>query len=181
MNSFYSHDELSALGFESIGHDVLISRYARIYNPSTMKIGNNVRIDDFCILSGNIEIGDNVHISAYVALYGKAGIEIHDYAGISAQTILYSETDDFSGKYLVGPMHPFSKRKIQQGKIVVGKYAQIGSSCVVFPLVEIGEGAAVGAMSLVRESLEPWSINFGIPARYIKPRSKAMLELIKND
>lgn len=35
-----------------------------------MTIGSNVRIDDFCILSGRLEFGSYVHIAAYSALYG---------------------------------------------------------------------------------------------------------------
>lgn len=76
MNNFYSIKELKELGFKDIGDNVLISRKASIYSPENIKLGNHVRIDDFTILSGNIIIGNYVHISAYVALYGRFGIEI---------------------------------------------------------------------------------------------------------
>ena len=74
MNSFYSEEELKNIGFKTIGTNVFISKMARIYSPETIEIGNHVRIDDFTILSGNIKIGNYVHISAYVSLYGKYGI-----------------------------------------------------------------------------------------------------------
>lgn len=178
MNSFYTEEEISKLGFKSIGDNVKISRYAQFYYPDQIILGNNVRIDDFCILSGNIKIGNFVHISAYVALYGKAGIEINDYAGISAKTTLYSESDDFSGESLIGPFHPEGKRNLQCGKITVGKFAQIGCNCVIFPAVEISEGAVIGAMSLVKKTISPWTISAGIPAKFIKFRSKNMLKLL---
>ena len=54
MNSFYTENELKQIGFKRIGENVLISRKASIYQPELIEIGNNVRIDDFCILSGNI-------------------------------------------------------------------------------------------------------------------------------
>ena len=57
MNSFYSQEELMKIGFLSVGKNVLISKKASIYNPSVISIGNNVRIDDFCILSGKVTIG----------------------------------------------------------------------------------------------------------------------------
>lgn len=76
MNSFYSKEELQNIGFKKIGENVLISKKASIYSPQNIIIGNHVRIDDFTILSGEIEMGDYVHISAYVALYGKYGIKI---------------------------------------------------------------------------------------------------------
>ena len=64
---FYSESELKNLGFKKIGSNVLISKKASLYGVSQMEIGDNVRIDDFCILSGNIMLGSNIHISAYVA------------------------------------------------------------------------------------------------------------------
>lgn len=70
QTSFYYEDELRQLGFASLGENVLISRNARFYGISSMRLGNHVRIDDFVILSGNIEIGNYVHVSAYAALYG---------------------------------------------------------------------------------------------------------------
>lgn len=70
MDSFYSRSELEHIGFATIGKNVLLSRKASIYSPAMISIGDNVRIDDFCILSGCIGIGSQVHISAYVALYG---------------------------------------------------------------------------------------------------------------
>jgi len=55
MNSFYTEDELKEIGLKSYGHNVLISRKANLYSVSEISIGNNVRIDDFCILSGKIK------------------------------------------------------------------------------------------------------------------------------
>jgi len=81
--SFYSEEELITIGLKSYGQMVKISRYARIYSPEKISVGDNVRIDDFCILSGDITIGSNIHISAYVALYGTKGIIMEDYSGIS--------------------------------------------------------------------------------------------------
>ena len=46
------------------------------------------------------------------------------------------------------------------------------------PGVHLTEGTAVGAMSLVRKSTEPWSIYLGNPAKKIKKRSKERLKLI---
>jgi serine acetyltransferase len=50
--SFLSREKLMEIGFKSIGENVLLSSKASIYGPENIEIGNNVRIDDFCILSG---------------------------------------------------------------------------------------------------------------------------------
>ena len=68
MNSFYSQEELQSMGFKELGANVLVSRKASIYGAEKISLGNNVRVDDFSILSGRIEIGNHVHIAAYVAL-----------------------------------------------------------------------------------------------------------------
>jgi len=51
MTSYYSEDELINLGFKSVGSKVLISRMSSIYGNSRIIIGNNIRIDDFCVIS----------------------------------------------------------------------------------------------------------------------------------
>ena len=64
-NSFYSRNELNEKGFAFLGKNVLISKMASIYGANKMSIGNNVRIDDFCVLSGKIDLGNYIHIAAY--------------------------------------------------------------------------------------------------------------------
>lgn len=177
--SFFSEDELLSIGFKSIGKGCLISRKASLYGVGKMSIGNNVRIDDFCILSGNITLGNNIHISAYVALYGAEGIELEDYTGISARSTIYSAMDDFSGDYLVGPIHPEEFTHVTGGKVTVKAYTQIGANVLVFPNLTIGEGCVIGACSMVRKSLDSWGIYYGIPVTKQKNRSQGMLKYIK--
>ena len=178
--SFYSEAELATLGLKSYGSKVLISRFTRIYAPEQITIGDNVRIDDFCILSGNITIGSNIHIAAYCALYGgECGIVLHNYAGLSARCTIYSTIDDFSGEYLIGPMVDSNLRKLESGKVVLESYTQVGANSVVFPSVILREGTAIGAMSLVKTSTEPWTIYAGSPAKKTKNRSCNLLKLSK--
>ena len=177
--SFYTPDELQMIGFKSVGNNVLISKKTSIYSASQISIGNNVRIDDFCIISGSVTIGCNIHIAAYVALYGKNGIVMEDYTGISARSTIYSAMDDFSGEHLIGPIHAPEDVLITGGVVHMKKFSQIGAHCVIFPNLVIEEGAVVGACSLVRNSIDPWSIYYGIPAQKRKERSKGLLNNIK--
>lgn len=176
-NSFHSPDELNELGLHSFGSNVFISKKASIYFPELLDIGDNVRIDDFCILSGNIHVRNNVHISAYTALYGKYGIELQDFTTVSARNLIFSATDDFSGSYLTNPMLPEEITNIFGGKVILEKHSIIGAGCVVFPNVTIGEGTAIGAMSLVNKSTDTWGIYVGIPIRKLKDRKRDLLKL----
>lgn len=103
-NSFYEESELKQLGFKQIGKNVRISRKASFYGVSKISIGNNVRIDDFCILSGKIDIGNYIHIAAYSALYGgDDGIFLDDFVNISSRVCIYSVSDDYSGNSMTNP------------------------------------------------------------------------------
>jgi len=178
MTSFYTEEELSGLGLRKYGNNVLISRKCSIYSPETISLGNNVRIDDFCILSGSITIGSYVHISAYCALYGALGIEMEDYTGLSPRCTVFSASDDFSGDFLIGPMVDDNRTNVTGDKVLIKKYSQIGACSTILPAVIISEGVAVGAMSLVIKNLDEWGIYSGIPCCRIKERSKGLLKLI---
>jgi acetyltransferase-like isoleucine patch superfamily enzyme len=180
QNSFYTNEEIKAMGFKSFGENVLISRFARFYSPEKMEFGNNVRIDDFCILSGNIMLGNYIHISAYTSLYGRFGIEINDFSGLSPRCTIFSATDDFSGEFMIGPLINSKNTNVVGGKVTIHKHCQLGCNCVILPDVEIKEGVAVGAMSLVLNDLESWGIYKGIPATYLKKRSKKLLDFDLN-
>lgn len=178
MSSFYTEKELKEIGFKSYGKNLLLSKKTSIYGAEKIEIGDNVRIDDFCILSGNIKMGNHVHIAAYVALYaGASGIEIDDFVGVSARTAIYAESDDYSGEYLTNPTIPNKFKNIIAERVLLKKHTLIGTGCTVLPGVSVGEGTSVGAMSLITKSLEPWSIYVGIPCKRVKDRSRNLLEL----
>lgn len=175
-NSFYSESELSQLGLKAFGKNVLISRKASFYSPETISLGSNVRIDDFCILSGIIEIGSFVHISAYSAIYARELVKIMDYSGISPRVTIFSASDDFGGDFLIGPMAPIGTTRLITGPVVLERFVQIGASSVILPNLTIKEGSVVGAMSLVNKTLEPWCVFAGIPSKFIRYRNKGLLK-----
>lgn len=178
--SFLSKEELIKIGFKKIGKNVFLSRKASIYGPENMEIGNNVRIDDFCILSGKIKLGSYIHIAAYSALFGgEEGIIMEDFTTLSSRVCVYAVSDDYSGESLTNPMIPKEYKNLNTGKVILRKYVIIGSGSVILPSVEIKEGTAVGALSLVNKSLDEWSVYAGIPVRKINERSKKILDLEK--
>ena len=169
MNSFYDNDELKSLGLKSIGENVLISRKASIYGAKSISIGHNVRIDDFCILSGKISIGRNVHVAAYTALYGGTeGIFIEDFSNLSSRVSVYSVSDDYSGMSMTNPTIPEKYKLVKSAPVHIGKHVIIGSTSVVLPGVEIAEGSSFGSFSFINHDSMPWSMNVGFPFKKIK-------------
>lgn len=178
MNSYYSNEELYRLGLKAYGDNVLISRKSSIYGADKIVIGNNVRIDDFTIISGNIETGNFVHIAAYTALYGgKNGIQLHDFVTLSSRVVIYAESDNYSGNSLTFPQMHLPYRTPYGGTVCLKRHVIVGSGSTILPSVIIGTGTAVGAMSLVNKSLDEWGIYVGIPCRKTGVRSNKMLEL----
>ena len=176
-NSYLSCEELQNIGFKKVGANVKISRNACFYSAEKIEIGDNVRIDDFCVLSGEIKLRNYVHIAAFCGLFGSSGIEMNDFSGLSSRVAIYSASDDYSGEYLTGPCVPMEFRKITEGKVVLEKHALVGTGATILPGVTIGQGTAIGSMSLLTKSTLPWRIYTGIPARDLKERKMDLIEL----
>ena len=180
MDSFYSKEELKELGFKVVGDNVKISRKASIYGAHNITIGSNVRIDDFCILSGKIEIGNYIHIAAYTALYGgDSGIYIDDFANLSSRICVYSISDDYSGETMTNPMIPDEYKNVTSAPVYIEKHVIVGTTSVILPGVRLKEGSSFGSFSFINRDSEEWSINAGIPFKKIKNRKKDLLELEK--
>lgn len=178
--SFYSDEELRRLGFQKCGNDVRISRKASIYGANHISIGNHVRVDDFCILSGKVTLGDHIHIAAGTALYGGTkGIVMEDFSNISSRICIYALSDDYSGRTMTNPMIPDEYKAVCEKPVLIKRHVIVGTGSTILPGVTLEEGTAVGAMSLVKESTEEWGIYAGIPARRLKDREKGLLELEK--
>jgi galactoside O-acetyltransferase len=167
--------EIYSLGLKKFGNNVLISRKASFYGNKEIIIGNNVRIDDYCILSGNITLENNIHIGAYCALYGKFGIVMEDYTGLSPRCTIFSATDDFSGDYLISPMNPPEFCNVTGGEVRLEKYVQIGAGTIIMPNIILELGTAIGAMSFVNRNIPGLEIWAGNPLRYIKKRHGSMI------
>ena len=178
--AYYTEQELSTLGFKKIGKNVKISTKASIYDHNQIEIGDNSRIDDFCVISGKIKIGRFVHIAPYSLMAGGLlGITMEDFSGLAYGVQLFTQSDDYSGKTLTNPTIPKKFKNESIKEIYIGKHSIIGAGSMIMPGVTLAEGTSVGAMSLVRKSTEAWSIYVGNPAKKIKDRSKELLVLEK--
>jgi acetyltransferase-like isoleucine patch superfamily enzyme len=176
--AFLSELELLKMNFASLGSNVLISTRASIYNADQIAIGDNSRIDDFCLLSGKIEIGRNVHFAAFSNVAGGVeGVSFGDFSGLAYGCQVFSQADDYHGETLNNPTVPEIYKTITRASVRISRHVVIGTNSIVFPGVTVAEGCSIGAMSLVNRDTEEWGIYVGIPARRIKDRSKSLLQL----
>ena len=178
MNGFYTDDELAKLGLGKLGVNLKISRKASFHGAGNIEIGDNVRIDDFCVLSGKIVLGSHIHIGCHgILLGGTEGIYVNDFSTTSFRVTVFARSDDFSGETLTNPQvfNEFRHNTTEKA-VYIGKHVVVGTGSTVFPGVVLGEGVAVGAHSLVLKSTEPWGIYAGSPAKRLKERSDKLLE-----
>ena len=178
---YLSSEEINKIGLAKVGKNVMISDKACIYSPHKISIGDNCRIDDFCILAGRVSIGNHVHIAVYSFLSGcEKGIVMEDYSGLAYGVKVLVNSDDYSGESMTNPTIPDKyKPKKQAKKVIIQKHSIVGANSLIMPGVVLAEGTAVGANSMVLKTTEAWSVYFGNPAKKIKNRKKNILDLEK--
>jgi acetyltransferase-like isoleucine patch superfamily enzyme len=180
QNSFFTRKELDQLGFGSLGKNVLISRKASVYNPASIFLADNVRIDDFCCLSGMIRIGRNAHIAAFCLIAGgETGISVGDFCTFAYRVSIFCQSDDYLGLSMVNSTVPPQFKNEKKQAISISSHVIVGASSTIMPGAHLAEGTAVGACSLVIKPTQPWGIYFGAPAKRRKDRSQEILEVVK--
>lgn len=180
-NSFYSPSELANMNFASLGKDVKISRKASFYSTGTIHIGDHSRIDDFCVLSGNIFVGAFVHVAAFCAIYAqRESCTLSDFSGLAPRSTVFTFSEDYLfGTSLTNPTVPERyKTRVDEGAVSIGKHAIVGTGSYVSPGSVLWEGSVLAALSLGRGELSPWSVYRGNPATIVaRRRSHRILEL----
>lgn len=166
---YYNDNELKLLGLKKYGNNVLISKDVRIYNPERIILGNNVRIDDFCVITGDVQIGNFVHIGAFGLISGKHGIKIGNFVAISSRVSMYTNNEDYSGgKGISSPTVPEKFQFTEKGSIILDDHSLVGAHSVLLPSSYLKKGTIIGALSLVKGICDEWTLYAGIPIKKIK-------------
>lgn len=114
-----------------------------------------------CHVGKDIFVGDHVRIDS-----GHADmITIEDHAHITGGCRLLCHQRNLL-HYCVGD--DAAKLPYKLGKIHIGKGVMIGMESLIMPGVTIGEGAIIGAFSLVTKDIPAWTIATGRPAKVVK-------------
>lgn len=178
--AYFTQEQLTQLGFKYIGKNVKISDKASFYNCDQIEIGDNSRIDDFCVISGKIKIGRNVHITPMCLVAGgEKGITFEDFTTIAYGVQVFTQSDDYSGKTMTNSTIPKEYKNEFMQKVILKRYSIVGAGSIIMPGVILAEGTSIGAKSLVLKSTEPWGIYVGNPVKRLKDRTKDLLELEK--
>lgn len=175
---YLSEDTVRSMGFAHIGQNVRISDKAAIYDTERISIGDNSRIDDFCVIAGKVDIGRNVHITVFCNLAGgRAGLALGDFSTLAYGCHIIAQTDDYSGRSMTNSTIPEKLKDERSEHTVVGRFAILGAGSIVLPGITINEGVSAGAGTIFTRSADPWGIYVGAPARRVKERSRELLRL----
>ena len=178
-DKYYTDWEIEAMGFMYIGKHVKIARTCIIHDPSEIAIGNYSQVQDLCILTGEISIGEFCDIGSKVHLSGHSTIIMNDFSCVAENSAIFTESADYSGRSLFGAPIPKSYRDDIEGTVILEKFAIVGWGCFVMPGAYLAEGTIIGAMSLAKDKYEPWKMYGGVPAKYIKDRERKIIDEAK--
>ena len=176
----------------SCGRNVVFGQHVVLRHPHKIHIGDNVVIDDNCLVDAKgttnegIRIGSGVFVGRNTILSCKNGnIELAEGANIGFNCEIFSASRVRVGEralvaaycYLIGGDHDFadtSRPVLEQTRrslgITVGAGAWLGAGAKILDGVAIGANAIIGAGAVVRESVPDKATAVGVPARIVGTR-----------
>ncbi len=176
----------------SCGRNVVFGQNVSIRHPHKIHIGDNVVVDDHCLLDAKGSSNDGIRIASGVfigrnsILSCKNGdIELATGANIGFNCEIFSASRVRVGanalmaaySYVIGGDHDFSdpsKTILEQSRtskgVTIGEGAWIGAGAKILDGVSIGEGAIIGAGAVVIDDVGPRAVAVGIPARVVSTR-----------
>lgn len=147
-------------------HDVTFGKNVQIYNFVNLygcAIGDETKIGTFVEIQKNVSIGRRCKISSHTFICEGVVIEDGVFIGHNVTFIndRYPKATDEKGNLLVEGAWTLEKT-------VIKKNASIGSSATILCGVTIGEGAIVGAGSVVVDNVAPYTVVAGNPAKKVR-------------
>jgi putative colanic acid biosynthesis acetyltransferase WcaF len=116
----------------------------------------------------HITLHDKSCVGDRANLYALGEIELGSNCVVAQEAYLCTGTHDFNDPHLA----------LVTAKITVGSDVFVGARAFVLAGVQIGDGAIVGACSLVTHNVEPWSVVAGSPARFLRLRTRPNSETL---
>ena len=143
-----------------LGRNVKLSKFINMYGCT---VGDDVKIGAFVEVQKNASIGNNCKISSHSFICEGVTIEDAVFIGHSVTFIndMYPRATAAGGQ-----LQTEADWKVD--KTVVKKGASIGSGCTILANVTIGEGAIIGAGSVVTKDVPPNAIVAGNPAKFLR-------------
>jgi acetyltransferase-like isoleucine patch superfamily enzyme len=176
----------------SCGRNVIFGQNVVLRHPHKIHIGDNVMIDDNCLIDAKgssntgITIGSGVFVGRNSILSSKNGdIELGGGVNIGFNCEVFSASRVTIGRdtllaaycYVIGGDHDWSdpsQSVLEQGRVSagvsIGAGAWLGAGAKVLDGAVIGDRAVIGAGAVVKGSVPDGAIAVGMPAKVIGTR-----------
>ncbi len=165
---------------KKMGKNVIIEQYAILSHPKNIELSDFSFIDKYVMIaSASAKIGRRVHIAPNTIITGGGDFIIDDYAGISNGCSIITATETLKdGTRASGPMIPKSQRDVLRGFVHIKKDAFLGTKAVVMTNVTVAEGSVIGSGVIMNKSTEPWKIyvSEGGKPKILRDRKELFLE-----
>ena len=151
-----------------------IYSFARIIEPGKLLLDDHAVISDFCFVMAGIttKIGKYSRLAPYSMITGGGEAYIHDYVDISYGVKIITGSDAVYDGYLSLPNVDPESRKIKRQRVEIHNYAYIGINTIIYPGVNIGEGAITEPNTIVKSNLEPWTVYGGAECKKLGMRKQ---------
>lgn len=149
----------------------------KLIHPQNGEFDDFCQIMDFVFIDAgkSLKIGKFSTITWHCLIEGGANTYIGDRVFIGPGSKILTSTYELDGYYAIEHI-PDGCRATRYGDIIIHNDAYIGANSTVLPGITIGEGAVVGANSLVNRNLKPWGIYHGNPVKFMGMREKPSME-----
>jgi acetyltransferase-like isoleucine patch superfamily enzyme len=147
--NYYNYSHVQPMRRMRIGPNPSISPTATFANPQNIEMGANVRIGARCTIWGGV---------------GTARVRIGDDAMFGPDVMITASS------YRYNDGAPVTRQASDEADVVIGRDVWLGGRVIVLPGVTIGDGAIVGAGTVVTKSVPPMAVAVGVPARVVGER-----------
>lgn len=163
-NISYACDSISFFGHSkiSIGDNCKLGRNFKVHAREYYN-GDSTSRSPKILIDKNVYFGENCYVSCLNTVIINEGATFGDNVLINDN--LHGDPSKLKEEFSIKPME---RKLFSKGPIIIGKNVWIGKNCTILGNVKIGDGAIVGAGSVVTHNIEPCSIYAGVPARRIK-------------
>lgn len=147
-----------------------IARNCRIRGRVTL--GPHVTVGPGCTLFGDVEVGRGTKLNGGIEVVGE--VSFGNYCALAPDIRFQQKNHEISKPAMQGRFYgrvlDSDLEYMPEDPITVGSDVWMGARAMVLPGVTIGDGAVVGAGSIVTDDVDPYAVVAGVPASHIRWR-----------
>lgn len=161
--------------FRSFGKGSLLASPITLLQAQNIEVGEWTSVMRHCVLETCPDAGQNPLMTI------GSGVSIGEYSHVTCANRVDLGDGLLTGRYVLitdnghgsslseeADIRPIDRHTYSKGAVVIGKNVWLGDKVTILPGVTIGDGAIIGANSVVTKDIPAYTIACGNPAKIIK-------------